>query len=510
MTRWRRALMAGAAVAPLVTMLMTAAVVTTGVPTAPAARAATAYPPGGPDQTPVMGWSGWSFLRLGSDTAAVEGEARALVSSGLAAAGYQYVNIDDGWYQCPGSQGPNVDAYGRWDVNTASYPDVGSENGIQALAAYVHGLGLKFGIYETPGISSRAVAANTPILGTSYTADEIATTTSENNYNCGGMVGINYSAAGAQAYVDSVVDELASWGVDYIKLDGITNKNGPDIEAWQAAIQQSGRPMVLDTTQGSFTIKLAPTLQEYANQWEFDPDIELNGPDEGSASGCNSPPYTGCLSVFPFTSYANWDDRFAGVASWQPYGGPGGFNDYDSIEVGDGSTDSGMSLAASESQLSLWSLGSAPLILGSDLTSSVTNAYGSSAALSSTDLSLLTNTQVIEVDQDAIDAARIAITGTPGAKAGNQVFAKVEPGGDAVVGLFNTTTKLSSSPVTITTTASAIGLPADPDGYEVQDLWGGQSVVVGGQTTFDISSAGTISATVPAEGVALYRVTPLS
>ncbi len=49
------------------------------------ARAATAYPPGGPDPTPVMGWSGWSFLRLGADTAQVQGEAKALVSTGLAA-----------------------------------------------------------------------------------------------------------------------------------------------------------------------------------------------------------------------------------------------------------------------------------------------------------------------------------------------------------------------------------------------------------------------------------------
>ena len=475
----------------------------------PVAGAATVYPPGGPDQTPVMGWSGWSFLRLGADTAQIEGEARALVSTGLAAAGYRYINIDDGWYQCPGSQGPNVDGYGRWVVNTASYPNVGSQNGIAALAAYVHSLGLKFGIYLTPGISSQAVAQNTPILGTSYTADQIATTTSQNNYNCGGMVGINYSAPGAQAYVNSIVNELASWGVDYVKLDGITNKNGPDLEAWQAAIQQSGRPMVLNATQGSYTIKLAPTLKEYANQWEFAPDIEINGPDEGSADACNSPPYTGCLSVFPLTSYAHWDDRFADVASWQPYGGPGGFNDYDSIEVGDGSTDSGMSLAASESQLSLWALGSAPLIFGGDLSSSVTNAYGTSAALDPTDLSLLTNSSVIGVDQDSIDASRIALTGTPGGKAGDQVFAKVESCGDAVVGLFNTTTKLSSTAVTISTTAAAIGLPADPDGYQVQDLRGSQSTVAGGQTTFDISSAGVISANVPAEGVALYRVTPL-
>jgi hypothetical protein len=475
----------------------------------PAAQAATAYPSSGPDQTPVMGWSGWSFLRLGANASQVEGEARALLSTGLAAAGYTDVDIDDGWYQCPGPQGPNVDANGRWVINTANFPSVGSENGIKALAAYLHSRGLKFGIYETAGISSQAVAKNTPILGTSDTADQIATTTSQNNYNCGGMVSIDYNAPGAQAYVNSTVDQLASWGVDYIKLDGITDQNGPDIKAWQAAIHHSGRPMVLDATEGSFTQKLAPTLNKFANQWEYEPDIEFNGPDEGPGATCNTAPYTDCTDVFPLTSYADWSDRFDGVAQWQPYGGPGNFNDYDSIEVGDGSKDSGMSLAASESQLSLWSLGSAPLIIGGDLTSSVTNAYGTSAGLTPTDLKLLTNAQVIKVDQDSIDAGRIALTGTPGDKPGNQVFAKVERGGDAVVGLFNTTTKLSSAPVTISTTAAALGLPADAKGYEVQNLWSGQSVVVGGKTTFDISSAGTISATVPAEGVALYRVTPL-
>jgi Alpha galactosidase A/Alpha galactosidase C-terminal beta sandwich domain len=498
MRRWTRALTALALAAPMAVAAITAT----------PAQAATKYP-GGPDLTPVMGWSGWSFLRLGVTATQVRGEAKALVSTGLAAAGYRYVNIDDGWYQCPGPQGPNVDAYGRWEVNTAHYPNVGSENGIQALAAYVHRLGLKFGIYMTAGISSQAVKKNTPILGTSYTADEIATTKSQPNYNCGGMLRIDYSKPGAQAYVDTVVDELASWGVDYIKLDGITNGNAADVEAWQAAIHQSGRPMVLNITQGSYTIKLAPVLKEYANQWEFAPDIEINGPDEGSANSCNFPPYTGCLSVFPLTSYSHWSDRFGDVAAWQPYGGPGGFNDYDSIEVGNGTAGSGMTLAASESQLSLWSLGSAPLILGGDLTSAVTNAYGTSASLTPRDYSLLTNRQVIEVDQDAIDASRIAVTGSPGSQPGDQVFAKVERYGDAVVGLFNTTTSLSSRPVTISTTAAAIGLPPDPHGYLVLDLWGRQSVAAGGGTIFRISAAGVIHAKVPAEGVALYRVIPL-
>jgi hypothetical protein len=505
MRKWTRALAALAITAPIVPMFVVSAVTST-----PAAQAATVYPPGGPDQTPVMGWSSWSFLRLGADAAQVKGEAKALVQTGLAAAGYKYVNLDDGWYQCPSSAGPNVDAYGRWEVNTAQYPNVGSENGIQAIAAYVHKRGLKFGIYETPGISAQAVAQNTPILGTSYTADEIATTKRQANYNCGGMMRIDYTQPGAQAYTDSVVDQLASWGVDYIKLDGISNSNGADVQAWQAAIQQSGRPMVLNITQGSYNVTLAPTLKEYANQWEFAPDIEINGPDEGSADACNNPPYTGCLSVFPLTSYSWWaSDRFAAATTWQPYGGPGGFNDFDSIEVGDGSANSGMSLAASETQLSLWSLGSTPLILGSDLSKKVTNAYGTSSGLTRRDLSLLENRQVIGVDQDAIDAAQIAVSGSPGDSAGYQVFAKVESKGDGIVGLFNTDEDTTTAPVNIATTAAAIGLPADPHGYLVQDLWGGNSVAVGGHTIGYVSAAGNISATVPAEGVALYRITPL-
>src|SRR5580692_1823417 len=186
MKRWTRALVAVALTTPMVPLLAVS-----GVSSTPVAQAATAYPPGGPDQAPVMGWSGWSFLRLGADSSQVEGEARALVRTGLARAGYKYVNIDDGWYQCPSSASPNIDAYGRWLVNSTAYPSVGSQNGIQALAAYVHKLGLKFGIYETAGISAQAVAENTPILGTSDTAAGIATTKKQANYNCGGMLKID-------------------------------------------------------------------------------------------------------------------------------------------------------------------------------------------------------------------------------------------------------------------------------------------------------------------------------
>lgn len=448
------------------------------------------------DPTPVMGWSSWSFLRFGINAERIEKEASALVSSGLSNYGYNHVNIDDNWYLCPGPQGPTVDRYGRWVTDNSEFPRVGRLDGIAAVAAYVHHLGLKFGIYETAGISKQAVDANTPILGTSYTAKQIATHIGQNNYDCGGMVRIDYSKPGAQAYVDSVVKQLANWGVDYIKLDGITDQNAADIRAWSDAITHSGRQMVLDITEGEYDTKLAPTLDQYANQWEFSPDIEINGPDEGAANSCYTPPYEGCRSVFPFTSYSWMAERFDAVALWQPYGRPGGFNDYDSIEVGDGSAASGLSPAAEQTQLSLWALASAPFILGVNLTDKVTNAFGTSQGLTPEGLRMLENRGVISVEQDAIDASRIYDS------ADAQIFTKLEPRGDAAVGLFDTNQTPGAAPELISTTASALGLPASPGGYRVENLWT--------HSVQTISAAGQIQETVVPEGVALLRVTPIA
>ncbi|HUN38248.1 MAG TPA: NEW3 domain-containing protein [Trebonia sp.] len=410
--------------------------------------------------TPAMGWSSWSFVRHDPTEAGIEAQAKAMKDSGLASVGYQYVNIDDFWYQCPGSQGPNVDSNGRWVIDPTKFPDSGSLNGIQAVAKYVHRLGLKFGLYLTPGISKQAVAENTPIAGTSYTADQIAEpTVNENNYNCGGMVGIDYSKPGAQAFINSWADELASWGVDYIKLDGVGSFDIPDVEAWSNGLRQTGRPIHLELSN-SLNIADAATWQQYSNGWRTGGDIEDYG---GEPSG----------SSYPLTDWANVESRFNQVAQWQPYGEPGAFNDYDSIEVGNGSND-GLTYDERQTQLSLWSLASAPLILGTDLTS-----------LSRADLGLLLNRSVIAVDQDGIDASRLVNTTT------DQVFAKTEKNGDVVAGLFNT----SGSPEVITTTASALGLGSSP-AYLLNNLWTHRST----ETT------GTVSADVPSHGVALLHI----
>lgn len=426
--------------------------------------ATTASP--GLERTPILGWSSWSFLRKDPTAENILAQARALRASGLQSLGYHYINLDDFWYQCPGSQGPNVDPYGRWVTDPSRFPPQGDTNGIQVVADSLHRIGMKFGIYVTPGISKQAVAKNTPIKGTSYTAAQIAEpSVTEANYNCKGMVRIDYSKPGAQAFINSWVDMLAGWGVDYIKIDGMSNNNAPDVEAWSKAIRQSGRPIILDVTQGSYTQALAPTLMKYADQWEFAPDVECYRCEKNGSS-------------YPLTSWKDIAKRFDYVAAWQPYAGSGRFNDYDSIEIGNGDND-GLTPAERETQLSLWSLGSAPLLLGVDLTH-----------MDHGDLQkYLKNTAVLAVDQDAIAAKRVMNTGN------QQVFAKVEPNGDAIVGLFN----IGGDAENITIQASAVGLAPSKHGYSLRNLWTGKKK----------KSSGAIDATVPSHGVVLYRVKAL-
>src|ERR1700726_3881232 len=98
----------------------------------------------GLERTPVLGWSSWSFIRKLPTADKMKAQALALHNSGLQKIGYQYVNLDDFWYQCPGPQGPNVDSYGRWITDSSTFPAQGDTDGIKAVADYIHSLGMKF------------------------------------------------------------------------------------------------------------------------------------------------------------------------------------------------------------------------------------------------------------------------------------------------------------------------------------------------------------------------------
>lgn len=406
----------------------------------------------------------------------VAAQAQALVDSGLAKAGYRYVNLDDFWYVCPKEKdtqgkdvGPAVDQYGRWVVDEKTFPGAGNKNGMAALGAKLHGMGLKFGVYVTPGISRQAVAKNTAIQGTKYHARDIAVpATEELNYNCKGMVAVDFQKPGAQQYVNSLVSEFAAWGADFIKLDGMTNANAADVKAWSTAIRQSGRSMILDITQGNFTSALAPTLTRYAQQWVPTPDIECYVCGESSGNS------------FALTSWENIKQRFNYVAVWGEHASPGHYNDYDSIEVGNGN-DTGLSFAERRTQMSLWALASAPLIMGTDLT-----------RLDQKDLSLLTNQRVIQIDQDGIAARRILDPDDKHPEQDHLIFAKATPSGDVIVGLFNA----SARPGSVTIDRKVLGVLGDLSEWVMENVWDGTSRPL----------AETIGGEVPAHDVLLYRI----
>ncbi|MEY9861636.1 alpha-galactosidase [Catenulispora sp. GAS73] len=409
--------------------------------------------------TPALGWSSWSSVRKDPTAAKIDAQADAMKSSGLAAAGFQYVNVDDFWYQCPGSQGPNVDANGRWVTDATKFPPSGTTNGINAVADHVHADGLQFGLYVTPGVSKQAVAQNSAILGTSYHVQDIATTTAEKNYNCKGMVGIDYTKPGAQAFINSWADEFAAWGVDYVKIDGVGTSDVPDIQAWSKALVQTGRPIQLELSN-NLAIGSASTWQQYANGWRTSGDIEC---------------YSSCTTAGTLTDWAHVQSRFGQVASWQPDGGPGAFNDYDSLEVGNGSS-TGLTDAEQQSQMSLWALGASPLILGTDLTK-----------LNATELGYLKNGRVLAVDQDAIDASRIVNNGN------QQVYSKKEKDGGVVIGLFNSS---NTGSTTVSVPLSAAGMSGSAT---ATDLWSGASLG---------TISGTYSVTLGPGAVKLIRAVP--
>jgi hypothetical protein len=426
-------------------------------PTGHAADGGTARPPAHRTAlTPPMGWSSWSALREGGSLTqdGIKAQARVMHDK-LQRYGYRYINIDAGWSD-------HLDGYGRDAWDTTRFPD-----GLPALAGYLHGQGLKFGIYLTPGIPIEAYQKNLPVYGTPYHMQDIADPTQAGNTH-NDSYRIDFSKPGAQEYVQGYADLFASWGVDYIKMDFVGPGGGlvpadnrPDMKAWHQAIVVTGRPMHLELSN-SLSIADAATWQATSNGWRTGGDIECYCGVNGSST--------------PLTSWQRLSARFDQVADWQPYGGPGAFNDYDSIEVGNG-TDGGLTPDERQTQLSLWSLAASPLLLGTDLT-----------RLDASDLKLLSDRDVAAVDQDSVNASRVSKNATA------QVFAKTEQNGDAVIGLFNT------GPVaqTVSIAPGTAGLPASPS-YRLDNLWTHEVTRTAGDA---------IAASVPAHGAILLRVRP--
>ena len=165
-----------------------------GAPQAPAAE----KPPLAP--TPPMGWNSWNKFGCDIDEELIRETADAMVSSGMAAAGYEYVNIDDCW------MAPERDAQGRLQPDPVRFP-----GGIKAIADYVHAKGLKLGIYSSAGTAT-----------------------------CQGLpASLDHETTDAASF--------AEWGVDLLKYDNCNNQGRPAVDRYTAmadALAASGRDIV--------------------------------------------------------------------------------------------------------------------------------------------------------------------------------------------------------------------------------------------------------------------------
>jgi len=434
--------------------------------TAPAASTATTMA-----ATPYMGWSSWSMQSSSYPGLNPNGsysyltEANVLkqtdaLATKLSAYGYNYVNIDAGWWR-DNNWTPEYDQNARQAPDPVRFPD-----GMQAVADHIHAKGLKAGIYLPVGLEKEAYGGGTvPIWNAPgcTTADivypDLRTTNGwDSSYK------LDFDNPCAQKYVDSQAQMLAGWGYDFLKLDGVgpgSNKSGdnydnvPDVAAWNQAIAATGRPMHLELSW-SLDISQAASWKQYSNGWRIDTDVEC---------------YCNTLVTWDNSVKGRWND----APAWSDKAGPGGWNDLDSLDVGNGTMD-GLTNAERQSYETLWAINKSPLFTGDDLTQ--LDSYG---------LSLLTNREVIGVDQSGSPVARPIST-----MGDQQVWAAKNADGSFTVALFN----LAGAPEAVSAYWAALGFQG---GAAVHDLWSHQDLG---------SFRNQITEALPAHGSRLFTVRP--
>jgi len=290
--------------------------------------------------------------------------------------GWQYIVVDIQWYE-PNARGFDyrkdaalvMDKFGRLWPATNRFPSAADGAGFKPLADYVHRQGLKFGIHLLRGVPRQAVAQNTPVFGTTNRAADIADTNSICPWNSD-MYGVDMTKPGAQAYYDSVFQLIASWDVDFVKVDDLSRpyeRNKPEIEAIRTAIDRSGRAMVLSLSPGETPVAEAEHVMRHANMWRISDDF--------------------------------WDkwpallEQFERCRKWSPFIGVGHFPDADMLPLGVidlGRRKTNFTPDEQITLMTLWCVARSPLIMGGDLTKLDDFTFG-----------LLTNDEVLNVDQNS-------------------------------------------------------------------------------------------------------------
>ena len=383
-------------------------------------------------QKPLMGWSSYSLQVYdgpGNWTSAAKIKATSDAMHESSSHGYEYINIDAGWND-------GMDGYGRPIPSTKLYPD-----GFQNVIDYVHHNGQKIGLYMIPGLNKDAYDKDLPIYGAEgCTMKKIAKQPLQQGDYWGFTYKMDFQSESskgcAQAYVDSLASMFASWGIDFIKFDSVTPgsthndtsiDSRDDVEAWSKALAKQNRKIWFELSW-RLDHNYIDHWKKYSNGWRVNYDVEAYNSDVGMTQWSN------ILRLFP-------DE-----ALWWRDAGPGGWNDFDSLNIGNGSMN-GLTKDERQSTMTLWAMSSAQLYTGDDLTK--LDSYG---------LSLLTNDEVIAVNQAGHPAHPVTTEALSPAWYANN------GDGTYTVALFN----FGSKSANVSVNWSDIGLKG---AASVRDLW---------------------------------------
>ena len=346
-------------------------------------------------EKPPMGWNSWDAYGLTITEAQFRENAQVLAAK-LKSFGWEYALIDEGWYlknpvdrSTPDKLMFELDDEGRDIPVPARFPSAlnaaGKNEGFAALASYVHSLGLKFGIHIVRGIPRESVRRNLPVAGSRFRAQDVADTSDACPWDPTNW-GVKDTPAG-QAWYDSLMAQYVAWGVDYLKVDCISDHpyKSAEIRMLHRAIVKSGRPIVLSLSPGPASAGMVKELQQNAQMWRISDDVW---------------DYWKTSRPFPRTVR----DQFDLLATWVPFAHAGSWPDADMLPFGylgpvpgEGTArETRLTHDEQQTMLTLWSIARSPLVLGANLTKM-------DAWLEQ----LLTNRGILELDQNGHDQRQV-------------------------------------------------------------------------------------------------------
>lgn len=275
-------------------------------------------------QTPPMGWNSFDSYGVYLHEKAAMANLEAFGKK-LKPFGYEYFVIDAGWFgefrlhegtMLPAEKHARRVKFNEFGLLQPS--DTYFPNGLKPIIDRCHELGLKFGLHLMRGIPRAAVKADVPIKGTKYHAQDIVDTTSICVWNPQNY-GVDMSKPGAQEFYNSLINQMAEWGVDFIKYDDIVHMP-KEVEAVANAIAQCGRPIVLSLSPGGNVDPNNLNAFKKGNMLRVTPDIwdDQKGIDEcfhewRKWNGRSEPGFWIDMDMIPFGQLQLMNPKPAGV-----------------------------------------------------------------------------------------------------------------------------------------------------------------------------------------------------